>query len=83
MGARFPKSFYLQFLYDSSATCVVAQDSQGRIIGCGTAKVIRRDTFVSSEREGHILTLVVEPSWRRRGIGKNILEVSLFQVMEG
>lgn len=75
MGSTFAKSFYLQFLYDSSATCIVVEDREGQIIGCGTAKVVRRDTSSNTEREGHILTLAVDPSWRRRGIGRDILEV--------
>ena len=76
MGNTFAKSFYLQFLYDSSATCVIAEDFQGQIIGCGTAKVVRRNTSNSHEREGHVLTLAVDPSHRRRGIGRDILKVS-------
>ena len=69
------KSFYLQFLYDSSSTCVIAEDLEGQVIGCGTAKVVRRDTSNSYEREGHVLTLAVDPSHRRRGIGRDLLEV--------
>jgi ribosomal protein S18 acetylase RimI-like enzyme len=65
----------MQFLYDSSATCVIAEDLEGQIIGCGTAKVVRRDTFDNHEGEGHVLTLAVDPSFRRRGIGRDILEV--------
>jgi len=65
----------LQFLYDASAICIIVEDLQGQIIGCGTAKVIKGDTLSTSEREGHILTLAVDPSWRRRGIGRDILEV--------
>ena len=77
MGSSFAKSFYLQFLYDSSATCVIAEDFEGQIIGCGTAtaKVVQRDTSNSHEGEGHVLTLAVDPSFRRRGIGRDILEV--------
>jgi ribosomal protein S18 acetylase RimI-like enzyme len=29
----------------------------------------------SVERDGHVLTLAVDPNWRRRGIGRDILEV--------
>ena len=65
----------MQFLYDSSATCVIAEDLEGQIIGCGTAKVVRRDTSDNHEGEGHVLTLAVDPSFRRRGIGRDILEV--------
>ena len=75
MESSFAKSFYLQFLYDSSATCVIAEDFDGQIIGCGTAKLVRRDTSNSHEVEGHVLTLAVDPSFRRRGIGRDILEV--------
>jgi ribosomal protein S18 acetylase RimI-like enzyme len=75
LGVSFPKSFYFQFLYDSSATCVVAEDLEGNIIGCGTAKVVRRDQSSTSEQVGHILTLAVDPAWRRRGIGRGVLEV--------
>ena len=66
-----PKSFYLQFLYDSSSTCIVAENEDGQIIGCGTAKVSRRNM----EYEGHVLTLAVIPAWRRKGVGRDILEV--------
>ena len=65
----------MQFLYDSAATCVVAEDTEGNIIGCGTAKVVRRDLSDSLERDGHILTLAVDPNWRRLGLGRDILEV--------
>jgi ribosomal protein S18 acetylase RimI-like enzyme len=27
------------------------------------------------ERDGHVLTLAVDPNWRRRGIGREVLEV--------
>jgi len=74
LGITFPKSFYLQFLYDSLCLCLVAEDANGQIVGCGTAKIVRREGS-SVEREGHILTLAVDPAWRRRGVGKNILEV--------
>lgn len=57
------------------ATCIVAEDTEGKIIGCGTAKVVRRDLSDSVERDGHVLTLAVDPNWRRRGIGRDILEV--------
>ena len=76
LGSKFAKSFYLQFLYDSSATCIMAEDLEGLIIGCGTAKVVQQDPSNSPEREGHILTLAVDPLWRRRGIGRDILEVA-------
>jgi ribosomal protein S18 acetylase RimI-like enzyme len=75
LGSTFAKSFYLQFLYDSASTCIVAEDLEGSIIGCGTAKVVRRVQSNGFEREGHILTLAVDPAWRRRGIGRDILEV--------
>jgi ribosomal protein S18 acetylase RimI-like enzyme len=78
LGTTFAKSFYLQFLYDSSATCIVAENLKGQIIGCGTAKVVRRDSLNSPEREGHILTLAVDPAWRRRGIGKDLLGVHFY-----
>jgi len=66
----------LQFLYDSTAACVVVEDLDQKIIGCGTAKVVHRD-LSSDDREGHILTLAVDPAFRRRGIGREILEVRL------
>jgi ribosomal protein S18 acetylase RimI-like enzyme len=75
LGGTFAKSFYFQFLYDSSTTCIVAEGVNGEIIGCGTAKVARKDAYDCAEREGHILTLAVDPSWRRRGIGRGLLEV--------
>ena len=77
LGSTFSKSFYLQFLYDASATCVVAEDMDGNIIGCGTAKVTKRDVSTPMERDGHVLTLAVDPSWRRRGVGTDLLEVWL------
>ena len=76
MGSTFAKSFYLQFLYDNASVCVVAENTEGVIIGCGTAKVVRTgDVGSGLEREGHILTLAVDPAWRRRGIGRDLLEV--------
>ena len=53
----------------------MAEDLDGHIIGCGTAKVTKRDTFAPVERDGHVLTLAVDPSWRRRGVGTDLLEV--------
>ena len=76
MGSTFAKSFYLQFLYDNASNCVVAENTEGVIVGCGTAKVVRTgDVGGGLEREGHILTLAVDPAWRRRGIGRDLLEV--------
>jgi ribosomal protein S18 acetylase RimI-like enzyme len=80
LGVTFPKSFYFQFLYDSSTTSVVAEDGEGNIIGCGTAKVVPKDLSPNPERVGHILTLAVDSAWRRRGIGRDILEVALLCV---
>jgi N-acetylglutamate synthase-like GNAT family acetyltransferase len=76
LGGSFPKSFYLQFLYDSSASCIVAEDANGQIIGCGTAKVSKRQI----EYEGNVLTLAVIPAWRRKGVGRDILEVTVFAI---
>ena len=78
MGTTIAKSFYLQFLYDSLCTCIITEDAEGNILGCGTAKVVPQDT-IGPERDGHILTLAVEPLWRRKGIGRDILEVQLSQ----
>ena len=79
MGSRLAQSFYLQFLYDAGSVCCVAQDPDGAIIGCGTAKVVRRADGAAgaggSEREGHVLTLAVDPAWRRKGVGRDLLEV--------
>jgi ribosomal protein S18 acetylase RimI-like enzyme len=80
LGSKFPKSFYLQFLYDSNATCVVAETPDGTIIGCGTAKIIRRDGLSVNERTGHVLTLAVDPAWRRKGIGRDLLEALVLQI---
>jgi len=80
LGSTFSKSFYLQFLYDASATCVVAEDLDGNIIGCGTAKVTKRDASTPMERDGHVLTLAVDPSWRRRGVGTDLLEALVLQI---
>ena len=82
LGSNITKQFYLQFLYDSTAACVLVEDLNGQIIGCGTAKVIHRDPN-SDNREGHILTLAVDPAFRRRGIGREILEVRLPSVFFG
>lgn len=81
MGSSFAKSFYLQFLYDAASVCCIAETTEGQIVGCGTAKVVlRRDDCTGGgvlEREGHILTLAVDPAWRRKGIGRDLLEVHL------
>jgi len=82
LGSTFSKSFYLQFLYDASAACVIAEDPDGNIIGCGTAKVTKRDASTPMERDGHVLTLAVDPSWRRRGVGTDLLEVCLADEIE-
>jgi ribosomal protein S18 acetylase RimI-like enzyme len=76
LGSNIAKQFYLQFLYDSTAACIIVEDLEGQIVGCGTAKVIHRD-LSTDDREGHILTLAVDPAFRRRGIGREILEVRL------
>jgi len=81
----------LQFLYDANATCVVAETLDGKIVGCGTAKLAADDasdclirgtnqSSPSGDKEGHILTLAVDPSWRRRGIGRDILETLVIQI---
>lgn len=64
-------------MYDSATTCVVAENAEGVIIGCGTAKVVRRDGLNVNERAGHILTLAVDPTWRRQGLGRDLLEVTI------
>jgi GNAT superfamily N-acetyltransferase len=68
-------------LYDSASVCVVAETAEGVIVGCGTAKVVRRDVGAGLEREGQILTLAVDPAWRRRGIGRDLLEVSILYTL--
>jgi ribosomal protein S18 acetylase RimI-like enzyme len=71
----------MQFLYDAAAICVVAESLvSGEIVGCGTAKVVCPDMRNTTELSGHILTLAVDPAWRRKGVGRDVLEVGDFEM---
>jgi amino-acid N-acetyltransferase len=54
-------------LYESVQEFLVAEDSSGKVIGCGALHVMWEDL-------GEVRTLAIEESHQGRGIGKMILE---------
>ena len=54
-------------LYESVQQFIVAEDDQGRIIGCGALHVMWEDL-------GEIRTLIVLDEWLRHGVGRAIVE---------
>ncbi len=54
-------------LYESVQQFIVAEDEQGRIIGCGALHVIWEDL-------GEIRTLIVLDEWLHHGVGRGIVE---------
>jgi amino-acid N-acetyltransferase len=58
-------------LYESVQEFVVAEDSQGKVIGCGALHVMWEDL-------GEVRTVAVDTSFQGQGIGKQILD-ALFE----
>ena len=54
-------------LYESVQQFIVAEDDDGRIIGCGALHVIWEDL-------GEVRTLIVLDEWLHRGVGRGIVE---------
>ena len=54
-------------LYESVQQFIVAEDEQGRIIGCGALHVIWEDL-------GEVRTLIVLDEWLHHGVGRGIVE---------
>jgi amino-acid N-acetyltransferase len=57
----------LVVLYESVQQFVVAEDADGRLIGCGAL-------FVMWEDLGEIRTLIVADDWLRRGVGLALVD---------
>lgn len=62
-------------LYESVQEFLVAEDSSGKVIGCGALHVMWEDL-------GEVRTLAIESSHQGKGIGKKILE-SLLERAKG
>jgi amino-acid N-acetyltransferase len=54
-------------LYEAVQQFVVAEDSNGRVIGCGALHVMWEDL-------GEIRTLIVADDWLHRGVGRAIVQ---------
>ncbi|MDQ1130209.1 amino-acid N-acetyltransferase [Microbacterium sp. SORGH_AS_0888] len=54
-------------LYEAVQQFLVAEDSHGRIIGCGALHVMWEDL-------GEVRTLIVADEWLHRGVGRAIVE---------
>lgn len=54
-------------LYEAVQQFVVAEDEQGRVIGCGALHVMWQDL-------GEIRTLIVADDWLHHGVGRAIVE---------
>ena len=57
----------LVVLYEAVQQFVVAEDAEGRIIGCGALHVMWEDL-------GEVRTLIVADDWLHRGVGRQIVE---------
>ena len=57
----------LVVLYEALQQFVVAEDSSGRLIGCGALHVIWEDL-------GEVRTLIVANEWLNHGVGRQIVE---------
>ena len=57
----------LVLLYESVQEFVVAEDGDGRLIGCGALHVIWEDI-------GEVRTLIVADEWLQHGVGREIVE---------
>lgn len=57
----------LVVLYEALQQFVVAEDSAGRLIGCGALHVMWEDL-------GEIRTLIVADDWLHRGVGRALVE---------
>ena len=62
-------------LYESVPEFQVAQDGEGRVIGCGAVHVLWEDL-------GEIRTLAVDPRWRGHGVGRVLLASLLDQARD-
>lgn len=54
-------------LYEALQQFVVAEDADGRLIGCGALHVMWDDL-------GEIRTLIVDDGWLHRGVGRGLVE---------
>ncbi|MEV7693809.1 amino-acid N-acetyltransferase [Microbacterium sp. NPDC089189] len=54
-------------LYEAVQQFVVAEDADGRLIGCGALHVMWDDL-------GEIRTLIVDDGWLHRGVGRGLVE---------
>jgi amino-acid N-acetyltransferase len=57
----------LVVLYEATQQFVVAEDADGKIVGCGALHVMWEDL-------GEIRTLIVVDDWLHRGVGRAIVE---------
>jgi amino-acid N-acetyltransferase len=57
----------LVVLYEALQQFLVAEDAEGRLIGCGALHVMWEDL-------GEIRTLIVSDGWLHRGVGRAIVE---------
>lgn len=57
----------LVVLYEALQQFVVAEDDEGRLIGCGALHVMWEDL-------GEIRTLIVADDWLHRGVGRALVE---------
>lgn len=57
----------LVVLYEALQQFVVAEDAEGRLIGCGALHVMWEDL-------GEIRTLIVADAWLHRGVGRSLVE---------
>ena len=57
----------LVVLYEALQQFLVAEDAEGRLIGCGALHVMWEDL-------GEIRTLIVADEWLHRGVGRAIVE---------
>ena len=53
--------------YEAVQEFLVAEDADGTVIGCGALHILWEDL-------GEVRTLAVHPDWRRKGVGRALLE---------
>jgi GNAT superfamily N-acetyltransferase len=68
---------YLGYHLASGESCVCVAEAAGRVVGFCLLTISRNLPMFLPARYGYLSDLVVEPAWRRRGIGRALFEQSL------
>ncbi len=78
----YSSSIFREFFREHRYAFLVA-DLDGQVVGYSMSRVLRKLSLrgLSVRRIGHIMSIAVDPPYRRRGIGKQLLRESI-EVLE-